>query len=265
MSLTLAIAQSGFPSHGHATDQIREFARQARLAGADLLAFPEDVMYPKPLDAAGLRELAEPLDGPFASALASCAREQGLWIAFTMAETHPSGEAPYNTAVVVDDEGIQRGIYRKCHLYDAHGVRESDRLSRGNALCDPIETPFCTMGLCICYDLRFPELARSLALRGCTLLLYPAFWHDGPHKTAHWETLLRARAIENECYVAGICHSAPNAVGRSLVIDPVGEVVAASDGPGEQLVLAELDMDAVAEARRAMPLFSHRRPELYEL
>jgi predicted amidohydrolase len=112
----------------------------------------------------------------------------------------------------------------------------------------------------ICYDLRFPEVARTLALAGSGLLLFPAAWHDGPNKPLHWKTLLRARAIENECFVAGICDAGTRYVGTSHVFDPLGnELVGGSD----DLFTCDIDLDAVRSARYAMPVFSHRRPELY--
>jgi len=266
----LALAQSGYPTDGDVLAQADSYARRASDAGARLLAFPENFMCPRPLDAQELRELSETADGPFVGGMGACARRHGLWLVFTMSETNPAGGPPFNTAVVIDDAGSVRGTYRKCHLYDAHAVRESDRMSAGTALCAPILTPFCTLGVGICYDLRFPELSRHLALAGCDLLLFPSAWHDGPHKARHWQTLLAARAIENECYVAGVCHADSRFVGRSLVADPLGTTVAsgpaASDPQGpEALVLARIDTQAVRAAREAMPVLDHRRPELYRL
>ena len=268
MGHLLGLAQCGQPADGDVIAQVDAWAARARREGVDLLAFPENLMCPRELDAAGLRNLAEPLDGPFLQALGAIANRYGLWLAGTLYEKNPVGGQPYNTAFVLDGEGALQGSYRKCHLYDAHGVRESDRMSAGEALATPIHTPFGTIGLAICYDLRFPEVARASAVAGCDLLLYPAAWHDGPHKAAHWKTLLAARAIENECFVAGICRAGGRYVGHSMVVGPLGEVLVAgpagADGPaGEALVTAEVDLAAVAEARANMPVLAHRRPELY--
>lgn len=267
MSCTIALAQSGYPSDGDVLAQVEACAAAAAQAGAQLLAFPENLMSPRELSAQELRELAETVDGPFVRDLSRIARDYGLWVAFTMSETNPAGGAPYNTAVVLDEQGALRGSYRKCHLYDAHAVRESDRMSAGDALCAPIRTPFATLGLGICYDLRFPELSRALALAGCDLLLFPACWHGGPHKAEHWRTLVRARAIENECFVAGICHAGERYVEQSMVAGPLGEELPAEmvelPGSTDRLFVARLDMEGVQAARSAMPILRHRRPELY--
>lgn len=263
MGFRIGLAQSGYPADGDVLAQVRSFATSAAEQGVDLLVFPECLMSPRELSAGELRELAEPLDGPFVQGVATAARDHGLWVAFTMSEACPEG-APYNAAVVVDDGGNLRGVYRKCHLYDAHGVRESDRMTAGAALAAPVKTPFCTLGLEICYDLRFPEGARAAALAGCDMLVYPSAWYDGPNKVSHWETLLRARAIENELFVAGVCHAGERYVGRSLVADPLGRVLAQGpDGSEEALVVCDIDLSAVAAARDAMPVLDHRRPELY--
>lgn len=263
MSFRLALAQTGYPSDGDVIAQVETYAAQAASAGAALVAFPENLMHPHVLHGEELRRLAEPLDGPFMQAMGDIAARHGVWIVGTMNERTGEGN-PFNTAFVVDDAGALRDSYRKCHLYDAHTVRESDRLTAGNELFAPLQTPFCTLGLGICYDLRFPELARVAAAEGCNLLLYPAAWHDGPHKRDHWKTLLRARAIENELFVAGIGHAGGNFVGESLVADPLGTVVVQGpDAQAESLLVADIDLAAVAAARTSMPILSHRRPELY--
>lgn len=262
MEFVLGLAPSGFAAGGDVLAQVESYAAEAEHKGVSLLAFPENLMSPHDLSAEELREIAEPLDGAFMAGIATCARRHGLWMVGTMSETNPQGGLPYNTAFIMDSEGTVRGSYRKCHLYDAHGVRESDRMGSGNALSEPVQTPFCTLGVGICYDLRFPEVARAMALGGCELLLYPAAWHDGPCKRDHWQTLLRARAIENECFVAGICHAGERYVRRSVVYDSLGREIAVGDG--DALVTATIDTSAVSAARDAMPVFDHRRPELYD-
>ncbi len=268
MQFTLALAQSGYPQDGDVLAQVERFAEQAEATGAALLCFPEALVSPRELSVPELHSLAETLDGPFIQGICATAKRNHLWIAGTMSEVNSAGGPPFNTAFVVDDAGALRGSYQKCHLYDAHGVRESERMTAGSQLGVVVPTPFCTLGLAICYDLRFPEAARALALAGADLLLYPAAWYDGPHKLSHWETLLKARAIENELFVAGICHAGERFVGESLVYGPLGELVAqgpGTDAPskGEGLVIARVDTSAVVSARDAMPVFRHRRPELY--
>lgn len=268
MAFTIGLAQSGYPEDGDVIAQARGYAARAAEAGCQLLVFPENFMWPRKLSAQELFELAEPVDGPFVQEVCQVMREFGLWAVFTMNEVNPAGGPPFNVAVVVDDAGQVRGSYRKCHLYDALGVRESDRLSAGDALFTPVETPFCTLGVAICYDLRFPELARAAALAGCELLVYPAAWHVGRSKPEQWETLLRARAIENEMFVAGAGRSGRGFVGCSLAADPMGRILGKGasgtheDGI-ESLVTCEIDLERMATTRENMPILEHRRPELY--
>lgn len=260
MSFTLCLAQTGYPSNGDVVLLVESIAKRAQQQGATLLAFPENLMHPRELSNAELALLAEPLDGPFVQAICAIAQRYELSIAFTTNETNPAGDPPYNTALLAGSNGTIAATYRKCHLYDAHGTRESDRMTAGSKLCQPIRTPFCTIGLGICYDLRFPEVARSLALGGSELLLFPAAWHNGPNKAMHWKTLLRARAIENECFVAGVCHGASRYVGQSFVFDPMGNEVA---GGTDELLTCVIDPKEVDAARSNMPVFAHRKPGLY--
>ena len=264
MGFKLALAQCRWPQDGDVLRQVDDFAAQAASAGAQLLAFPENLMFPQGVGPADIAFASQALDGPFASGIAHIAVERGLWIVFTMAEATRHRRAsvpPYNTAVVVDEAGTIQRVYHKCHLYDAHGVYESDRYLPGEALCAPVRSPFASFAVGICYDLRFPETLRA-HVDSLELALFPACWHDGPHKAEHWETLLRARAIESECYVAGACRCGDSLVERSLVVDPLGEVIARG-AAGDALVVTEIDPERVAAAREAMPVLSHRRPGLY--
>lgn len=260
MSFTLGIAQTGFPGGTDVVAQVRSVAQRAHDRGVNLLVFPENLMCPREMQAEELAQLAEPLDGSFVRSMCSVAREHHLWIVFTLLESNPAGGPPFNTAVVAGSNGTVQGTYRKCHLYDAHSVRESDRMTAGSALCSPIRTPFCTLGVGICYDLRFPEVARELAIAGCDLIVFPAAWHDGPNKPLHWKTLLAVRAIENECFVAGACHGGERYVGVSHVFDPLGNAIATGS---DELLVCNIDLEAVASARDAMPILEHRRPDLY--
>lgn len=263
----LALAQCGYPQDEDVLAQVEAHAAAAQQAGAQILAFPENLMAPRNLTVDEVAQIAEPLDGPFVRGIATIAANHELWIVFTMYEHNPSGR-PYNTAALMSSNGTIVGSYHKCHLYDAHGVYESDRTSAGDRFAAPIATSFGKIGLGICYDLRFPELTRSLAVAGADLILFPAAWHDGLHKEEHWQTLLRARAIENECYVAGICHAGRRYVELSMVAGPLGTTLEAKTltpivGSDDRLFVTEIDPSAITAARDAMPIFQHRRPELY--
>ena len=264
MTFSIGLAQIAYPADGDVLAQVEAVAADAASKGADLLVFPENLMASEELSANDLLFLAEPLDGGFIQAVGAIARKTGLWIVATLYEANPGGGQPFNTAVVLDDAGRICGCYRKCHLYDAHGVCESNRMSAGDELGVVVKTPFCTLGLAICYDLRFPEAFRALALAGCDLAVLPACWHAGPRKAEHWETLIRSRAIENEFFVAGAGHAGERYVGESLVADPLGCVIARGPaGDEEALVVCEIDLDAVESARDTMPVLGHRRPDLY--
>ena len=262
MPLTLALAQCAHPSDGDVVGLVRSWARDAKARGAQLLVFPECLMTPFESTPDQFAAAAEPLDGPFTCAVDAVARELGLWLAYTVNEHNPRGGRPFNTLVLTDGDGARRAAYRKVHLFDVGKFRESDKMSPGDALPKPVPTPFGAVGLGICYDLRFPELARAQALAGCELMLYPAAWVDGPGKREQWRTLLQARAIENGMFVAGLCRAGSLYVGSSLVVGPRGEVVA-SAGEGEELLCCTVDLDEVAAARAAVPSLSHRRVDLY--
>lgn len=169
---------------------------------------------------------------------------------------------PFNTAVLVDSMGKKRGVYRKTHLFDTDFTRESDRMTAGDRLFEPVCTPFGRIGLAICYDLRFPEVARYEALAGCDVLIVPAAWVDGPAKAAQWKTLLAARAIENQMFVAGVSRADAGYVGQSCVFGPMGASLA-EGGREEELVVARISLDELESVRKSMPVLTHRRPELY--
>ena len=262
MAFTLALAQCAHPQDRDAVALVRRWAQRAKEQDADLLVFPESLMTPFELTTREFIESAEPLGGPFTQAVDAIAREHGLWLAYTVNERNPAGGNPFNTLVVTDGAGARRAAYRKVHLFDVGKYRESKKMSAGDALPAPLRAPMCTLGLGICYDLRFPELARAQALAGCELLLYPAAWVDGPNKVDQWQTLVKARAIENGMYVAGVSRTGDIYAGHSLVAAPDGSVVAQA-GAAEELLVCDIDPARVAATRAAVPSLSHHRPALY--
>ena len=186
------------------------WACRASDAGVDFLVFPESLMTPFELSDADFAEAAQAIDGPFCTAMDALAAKYGVWMAYTVNERSDapaSSDAlsgvlrPYNTAVIVDSDGVKRSVYRKVHLFDTDSVRESDKVAPGSELVVPVQAPFGSIGVAICYDLRFPELARAAASAGCQVLVYASAWVDGPRKVDQWRTLLAARAIENEISV----------------------------------------------------------------
>jgi len=232
---------------------------------ADLVVLPEGCARDFGVAGSDLRDVAETLDGPFVTEVERLAAERGTTIVAGLFErndaatsTAPStgpSTGPYNTVVV---RGGARADYRKIHLYDSFGYRESDVLTPGPLEPVTVELDGTTVGVMTCYDLRFPELARALVDRGAEMLLVPAAWVAGERKVDHWTTLLRARAIENTVYVVGVGQPGPRYSGHSMVVGPLGDVVV-EGGDGPVTLRAVIDPTAVAAARRTNPSLANRR------
>ncbi|MCL8208455.1 MAG: carbon-nitrogen hydrolase family protein [Actinomycetia bacterium] len=242
----------------------RDLLERARTQGAGLVLFPETFMseFGPRTPPEVLAEDAEPLDGPFVAGMQEAARRTGRWVVFGMRERSPRPDRCYNTTVVLDENGTVRAAYRKTHLYDAFGQRESAAVLPGDRLPDPVPSPFGRLGVFVCYELRFPEVARELVLRGADILLVPAYWVRGALKEEQWTDLVKVRALENTVWVAACDQVGNHAVGRSLVADPAGLVVA--QGPEtETLLLVDVDPGRAEAVRERFPSLAHRRPALY--
>ncbi len=227
-------------------------------ADADLVVFPE--AFARDFGEAGsdVSPYAEPQDGPFGTTLTGLADRLGATVVAGMFEAGEDPARPSNTLLV---RGRAAASYRKIHLYDSFGYRESDRLTAGPLEPVVVEVDGWQVGLMTCYDLRFPELARALVDRGAEAIVVPAAWVAGPRKVDHWRTLVTARAIENTVYVAAVGQPAPRYCGHSLIVDPLGDVLAeAGDGEaGPEVVTAVLDRAAIEGARRTNPSLANRR------
>jgi predicted amidohydrolase len=225
---------------------------------ADLVVLPEAYAADFGPPGSPLTQRAEPLDGPFVAALRSRARAHGgTWVA-GMFEQGEDPERPFNTLVAVDRAGLQAS-YRKVHLYDSFGYRESDRLLAGPRTPTTLEIAGTTVGLMTCYDLRFPELARELSRAGTGLLVVPSAWVAGPRKLAHWRTLVTARAVENVSWVAAVGQSGPRYTGHSMLVDPRGDVAAAAAGEHDEVVVGDVDLQLLEQAREENPSLLNRR------
>ena len=246
--------------------RVRAALDQAARGGAALAVFPEATMVRFGSD---LRAAAEPLDGPFCSGLAAACASTGVAAVAGVFEPAPDGRV-YNTAVAFSGSGSLVASYRKLHLFDALGQRESDLVAPGSA---PVIASLAgvPVGLQICYDIRFPELSRSLAADGAPLLTVSAAWQAGLFKEEHWVTLLRARAIENTVWIAAAGQvpdpdspptRAPTGVGRSMLIDPLG-VVRADLGPSAGVVVADADIGLVETVRGTLPSLANRRDDVF--
>lgn len=236
----------------------------AKARNADVIAFPEFLMAFSPAEqsAAALAECAESLDGGFVSALRQAAKTSRIAIIATIYESCPVPERVYDTALWIDAAGQVPAVYRKLHLYDAFGFKESDKFHPGRDIADPVPCADARCAMMICYDLRFPEMSRMLSLRGSHVLFAPSGWVQGDMKLDHWQTMVKARALENGCYVVAPGQTGNIYLGRSLVADPYGRIVV-DLGEEEGLEVLDLDLGIVAEARERLPLLKNRRAEVY--
>jgi predicted amidohydrolase len=238
---------------------IDRFAAAAAGDGATLVAFPEYATYEKKIVDASFPAVAEPLDGPVCRELAATALRHGITLVAGVVEASEEEGRAYNTLVAFGPSGTRLAAYRKIHLFDAQGFGESTFIKPGPST-DPVvfEAGGARFGLMTCYDLRFPELARSLADAGAQVLLVCSSWVPGTHKTEQWLALNAARAIENSVYVAGVCQAPPVSVGRSILVDPMGYVEADLGlEPGVRAV--DLSLSTVARVKEQFPMFRQRR------
>jgi predicted amidohydrolase len=264
-SLAVALVQLDSTADGRANvDRATRLAAEALARGAELVCLPEMFNYLGALH--GCAERAEEIPGPSLAPLRELAREHKAWIAAGSVLERNGDARPFNTSVILSPTGDVAAQYRKIHLFDIDlpgriRYRESAFMSAGRepAVC---ETPFGAMGLSICYDLRFPELYRQYSAQGAALLLVPAAFTMETGRD-HWEPLLRARAIENQCFVlatgqTGNKESGLVCYGRSMAVDPWGIVIAqAADEEG--ILMVELDLTATERARERLPALRHRR------
>lgn len=250
--------------------KVDKFIDEAVSRGANFITMPEMWTFIAGKDGL-VNGNDETIPGPVTEFLAAKAKEKKVWIhGGSMYQTVPGESRYYNTTVVYSPEGTIAATYNKIHLYDVDvkgGVyyKESDTIKPGDKIVD-FDTEYCKMGLAICYDIRFPEIYRILALRGAKVIFNPAEFALYTGKD-HWESLIRARAIENQCYM--ICADqigikpAMHTFGRSLVVDPWGNVIAkASDKEG--ITIAEIDVDYVDKLRTEVPCLTNIRPAAYK-
>jgi predicted amidohydrolase len=267
---TMRVALVQVEARDDVADNLSRAAAMAAEAAvdSDLVILPEYVAFRG--SAAGFRASAVTVPGPTTDPFAEVAREHGVWVlAGSHAEASGDPRRPYNTAALFNHAGGLVATYRKIHLFDVSvddgpSDTESARVTPGDhavvASMDGVG-----LGLSICYDLRFPELYRALAVAGASLLAVPAVFTERTGRD-HWEPLLRARAIENGAWVLAAAACGPGgpgaipAWGHSMVVDPWGRVIAAA-GSGEAIVRAEIDLGLVDAARRQIPNLANRRPD----
>ncbi len=259
-SVAIAVAQFA-PGDDTAKNlaEIRTLAARAAGRGARLVVFPEYSSFFVPELGERSVRAAQPLDGPFASTLSTLADEFGIHLVAGMLETTQDAGRFSNTLVAFDPAGELVAKYRKIHLYDAFGQRESDWVVAG-----PIEPPetfalgSLTVGLQTCYDIRFPEVTRRIVDAGADLILLPSEWVRGPLKEQHWRTLVTARALENTIYIAAADQAPPIGAGNSMIVDPMG-VELVTVGENTDVALAWVSPSRIAEVRAVNPALALRR------
>jgi deaminated glutathione amidase len=256
------LASSDKAANLHEADR---WVRAAAAQGARLVVLPEVFIWRG--QKSDEKKFAEPIPGPTSQELALLARELGIYLlAGSILEVIPNSKKVYNTSLLFGPKGELLASYRKIHLFDvdlAQGVslRESATRAFGSSIV-VAETELCRMGLTVCYDLRFPELYRGLVTEGAQVIFVPSAFTAYTGR-AHWEPLLRARAIENQVYIIapgqfGKSAQSFETYGHSMIVDPWGKILGElADGPG--VVVTEIDLDYLARVRAELPALTHRR------
>lgn len=247
----------------HSLKLINEAAKKK----ARLICFPEFQMAYSPPEqkSESLHKIAEKITGNFVSTLSNSAKQNRINIVATLYEiinTNDKNHKVFDTGVIINELGKLQSIYRKVHLYDALGFKESKKLLAGSIIEKPSKTSVGKLGLLICYDMRFPEISRILTVNGANILVSPSAWVAGFMKREHWEIMVRARAIENGVYVL-----APNQVGNiycghSMAIDPFGSTIVDMENR-EGIEFIDIDSSKIDTTRRTLPLLMNRRTDVY--
>lgn len=244
--------------------KVLEFMRAASRLGAELVVFPEytNLYAERELGRARIYELSESEDSEL---IKTVKREASSLNINLVIGVYEKGERPgvvYSSAFVVSRSGEVLAKYRKSHIYEALGFSEAEIISASSDIAPVVNLDGTRLGVMICYEVRFPEIARSLTLRGAEAILVPAAWYRGPNKEDQWITLIKARALENTVYMATANQLAGPFVGPAALVDPLGVMI--SRGTEEEgLIVGEIDKDRLKKARESLPVLRQRRPELY--
>ena len=245
------------------------FIEEAGGKNADYIFFPEFQMAfsPSNQNLDELYSIAESIShSNFLKKLRQQSKRYNIGIVGTMFEKNKTtkDKRVFDTAFVIDKNAKLISIYRKLHLYDAFGFKESTKFINGDKITKPCKTIIGKMGVMICYDLRFPELARILALEGSYIMAIPSGWVNGVMKEEHWITMLKARAIENGNYIIAANQVGNIFCGRSMVVDPLGSVLT-DLGDKIGLEVVEIDKQRINQVRNILPLLRNRREDVYKI
>lgn len=260
----MRISVGQFRPTGVAAENVATMERLAGTAkddGAELILFPEESMFTVRHVAGSFPEAVDAGWSSFVRDLTRIAAE--LEIAIVAGGYEPSGtDRPFNTLVAVDASGRIVDTYRKMHLYDAFRYKESDTITPGAKDLSIAELGGLRFGMMTCYDLRFPEVSRALAVGGADVLLVPAAWFTGDHKIEHWQTLLKARAVENTVWVVAAGTRSDNTIGHSAIMDPLALPVAHLGEEDEGIATAEVTRERIDEVRSFLPVLANRRTDI---
>jgi len=243
-----------------------DYIAEAAGKGAQMVCFPEFQMAfsPGSQSAAELAAMAETVKGNFVLTLAAAAKKNRIRVIAAIYEKSGKKDRVYDTAMMINTSGKVTSTYRKLHLYNALGFKESAKLTPGKNVFRPAKMGAGSIGLLICYDLRFPELSRILTVRGANVLVAPSAWVAGEMKEEHWQTMVKARAIENGSYVIAPDQVGNIYCGRSMMVDPFG-VVLVDMGQREGIEVVDIDRSRVQTVRKSLPLLKNRRTDVYKL
>lgn len=246
--------------------QSRDYIKEAHYKKAQIVCFPEFQMGfspsdQTPIELSGISETV--VNGNFVKSLGQCAKENGIEIISTIYEKARTKSKVFDSALAIRRDGVVMARYRKIHLYDALGFRESDKFLAGNNIEKPFQFTAAKIGLMICYDIRFPEMSRILSVQGAEFLVIPSAWVHGIMKEEHWQTFLKARAIENGVYVIAPDQIGNIYTGRSMIVDPFGTVLL-DMGNKEGMEVVELDKSDIMKVRGKLPLLKNRRTDVYK-
>jgi predicted amidohydrolase len=257
MRIALSQFDPGTDPAANAAHLVADAARAAA-DGADLLLAPEGSLVSFLQDPTAPARAAQRLDGPFVSTLAAASAEFDIAIAAGTFVPDEESARVHNTLVVLSGGGVV-AAYRKIHLYDAFSFLESDSIAPGDEAPPVVEIGGIAVGFATCYDLRFPELFRVLQARGAQVLAVASAWVRGPLKEEHWLTLLRARAIENVCYIAAADQIGRAGIGRSAAFDPFGLPLLDLGTADPGFATVDVSPERVREVRELLPAVRHTR------
>lgn len=245
--------------------KMRTWVGRISASKPDLIVFPEGYMFYSPGEPKEVvYENSESLDGSWVNSVSKVAKDYNVSIVAGMFEKDREAKRVFNTTLYVGSKGELEHVYRKGHLYDAFGYKESDVFASGDGPLKVVTIGDVKFGVCVCYELRFPEVARTYALSGADLLVIPTAWVRGLLKEEHLLTLAKARSIENTMYVAISAQIGGVYTGISAVFDPMG-VATSRASETESYIISEISRERIIEVRQKMPVLNQRRSDLYKL